>query len=618
MPSVRPARPPWPLLLLCAALAGCGQEDPPPAEDSPPEGEAPVTCPSAAPTAAIVYPEDGAPHTESFIEIHGTATDAEAVQVTVDDEPPLIAAGGNVWRTTVQLPEGAHRITVRALSRGDCPDGPSVTHSVVQGRRVTLLEPPPGNEVELRLDRLALEELLPPEAQAQITLTRLDLRPLVLNALAALEDPDAWGFDISDWGDAEHNLASLLVMSPDSANLDGTGLAALMRLSGQLGLPPARILSDMLRLPIEQRFLAPEIVADVMIDNLIGTHPAFVNFDGTMPVTLYDGLADLEPLLDTYGPSGTHPGFLAAPPSAELFTPAFAMIVRGRGNVNVRPGLLPGRGFKSHVDLPPEGTAILELDFQDPATFQIVGLHPEPRAQLTLEVQEFDGWVPTLGGLSPGHEWTLEAIVGEASRRAFSGLWPDGYELPPYDLGNIENAASIEWDDGFVTVSVVADLGPPPEPSFIWDLILEVAQARMHDGADGPLDEGDANVLLALPPLPIGLTAEQLVDTMRPVLEDQREQMVDLMVGEPEVLPSEAALWLADDRRLQVASTAPALYASADALATNDGPVREVRLDGESRRFWTRSPAGETVVLDIGPWAGDRVVIGETIMPEGP
>ena len=39
--------------------------------------------------------------------------------------------------------------------------------------------------------------------------------------------------------------------------------------------------------------------------------------------------------------------------SAELFTPSFAMIVKGTGNVVVRPGLIPGVGYSSHVEAPP-------------------------------------------------------------------------------------------------------------------------------------------------------------------------------------------------------------------------------------------------------------------------
>ncbi len=610
-PARRPARRLWPCAALAAGLmlGACDQESTEPTPDETPPDE--VACPSAAPTAAFVYPEDGAPHTEAFLEIAGTASGARAVQVVVDEGEPLIAAGGSTWRTTVQLTPGPHTLTLTPLAPGDCPAGPSVTHRVVQGDRVTLMEPPPGNTVELRLDRLALEQLLPPAAQEQITLTELDLRPLVLNALAALEHPEDWGFDLD--GVAAENLAGLLVMSPDTADLDGTGLAAVMDLSGQLGLAPARILSDMLALPPSERFLDPVLVADVMIDNLIASHPSFpANSGGRMPVTLADGLGDLAPLFDRYGahPSG-HPGFLAEPPAGELFTPAFAMIVRGSGNVGVRPGMKPGEGFASHVDLPPAGTAILDLDFEDPATFEIVGLHPEPRAALTLEVSELPEAYATLAGLPPD-PWTLERIVGEASRRAFEPLW-DGPQAWSYDLGSIEGAANVAWDAGWVVVDVVADLGPPPAPAWIWDMILDVAQARLHDGG---LAEGEANVRLELPLLPIGLDAAGLIDTMRPILQAQRETLVGLMVGDPSVLPSEATIWLAEGPALEVDETAPALYPTAEALAEGSGGVRTVSLGAESRRYWTASAAGEPVVLDIGPWQRDRVVIGQTVMSD--
>lgn len=603
--------------LLGLALCACGQEDAPAGDDPPLGGDAGVACPAAAPTVSVSYPADGAPHTASFIDITGTATNTRTVQVTVDDGPPLTAAGGATWTTTVALGPGPHTITAVGIGAEGCPDGPPVTHTVVQGNTVTLVEPPPGNEIELRLDRLALERLLPIEAQESIILTRLDLRPLVLNALRALEDPVAWGLDTSRWGPAERNLASLLTMSPDSADLDGTDLDPVMRLSAQLGLPPPRILSDMLNKAPTERFLAADIVAQVMIENLIGTHPAFGGqFDGTMPVTLADGLGDLAPLLATYGRSGNHPGFLAAAPSAELFTPSFAMIVRGTGNARILPGLVPGLGFASHVVLPEPGEALLDLDFEDPETFRIVGLHPEPRAALTLDVGELPERYATLAAV-PNMPWTLERIIGDASRLAFETLWA-GEKYWPYALGAISPAAEVTWNDGWVVVDVVAELGPPPPPAWIWDMILDVAQARLHDGDPGmgPLGEGDANVTLALPYLPIGLTADELIDTMRPILHAQRQTMVDLMVGDPSVLESPATLWLTEGPALRVGSAAPALYPSRAALADGEGGVTELALDGQSRRFWTTSPDGETVALDVGPWQGDHVVIGQTVMPE--
>lgn len=592
--------------------------------DGPDAGAA--NCPSVAPSVTITYPADEAPHTAGFLEITGSSTGAGEVEITVDDGEPLVAAGLMSWSTTVQLTEGPH--TIRAVPKGrrGCADGSAVTHTVVQGGEMTLVAAPPLGEVELRLDRHAIGRLLTPEDQESIVLAYLDLGPLVQNALAALEDPEAWGIDTSEWR-AEHNLAGLLVMSPDSADLSGTALAPVMDLSGQLGLPPPRILSEMLALAPSERFLGSEIVTDVMLDLLIRSHPNFpAHPDGLLAVTLGDGLADLAPLYDKYGPSGEHPGFLAEPPEAELFTPAFAMIVRGTGNVVVQPGFRPGEGFASHVVAPPAGEAILQLDFEDPETFRIVGLHPQPRAALTLEVPESDqyfevpappadGSTPDAPGLSAvwdAPQWTLEHIVAEASRRAFGPRWPDGY-ANAYALGAIDPAASLSWDDGWVVVDVVADLGPPPAPAYIWDLILDVAQQRLHDGG---IAEGDANVRLALPLLPIGLDAEALIDTMRPALEAQKAALVALMVGDAAALPSRATVWL-DGDRLVVDPAASPLYPSRQALAENVDPTREVALGETPQTFWTLSADNRLVALTVGPWRGDRVTLGETVM-EGP
>ncbi|MEZ4472513.1 MAG: hypothetical protein R3F60_17315 [bacterium] len=89
----------------------------------------------------------------------------------------------------------------------------------------------------------------------------------------------------------------------------------------------------------------------------------------------------------------------------------------------------------------------------------------------------------------------------------------------------------------------VAGLGPPPPPAYVWDLILDVAQVRLHDG----VPEGQAQVRLALPPLAIGLDAEALIDAMRPALEARREELVRMMLGDPADLPSDAVAWRAGD-----------------------------------------------------------------------
>lgn len=613
-----------------AMLPGCDDGDGDLITPQPDAGT-PAGCPNVAPQVQIEVPGDGAAHTATFLEVRGTSTGAGNVEVVIDQGLPLTAAGQMSWSTIVQLSPGPHTVTVTPKGRRGCEDGAPVVHQVVQGFEMTLVAPPPPGEVELRLDRLALERLLTPEDQERVILARLDLGPLVGNALAALEDPAAFGLDTSEWTAAERNLAGLLVMSPDSADLAGTALAPVMDLSGQLGLPPPRILSDMLGLAPSERFLGSAIVTEVMLDLLIRSHPNFTppgeqpDPQGRLAVTLADGLGDLAPLAAKYGPSGDHPGFLAEPPSAELFTPAFAMVVRGEGNVILQPGFRPGEGFAAHVIRPPVGESILSLDFADPETFRIEGLHPEPRAALTLEVPESPEYFavppPPENGQPPpapganrvwdAPPWTLEHIVAEASLRAFGGLWPDGLELG-YALGAIDPAAQVSWDEGWVVVDVVADLGPPPAPAYIWDLILDVAQQRLHDGG---LAEGEANVRLALPLLPIGLDAEALVDAMRPALEAQKELLVAMMVGAPESLPSEATIWL-DGSALVVAPGASALYPSRSALAEDRESTRRIELSETTQTWWTRSPGGQLVVLDIGGWRDDRVTIGQTVMLE--
>lgn len=604
-------------ILLAALAAGCATGD-----DASPPGAADAGVEAGPLAVAITSPAEGAPVPDRFVTVSGTATGpVERVEIRIDDGPPIAAAGRTAWQATVALDPGARRLTVAAHGPGDAVA--EAARTLYVGRTVRLVAPAGGDpgEIELRLDRLGLQRVLRPEDQRQIVLAYLDLAPLVRNALAALADPDAWGVDSAAWGPAERNLARLLTMDPDRADVSGSALAPLLDLSARLGLPPPRVFADLLAIEPTEPILDRDVVAGALLDQVIRSHPAFDGDDeGRLAVTLEDALSDLATFAERYGPAGDHPGFVAAPPRAELFTPAFAMVVRGRGNVRILPGVRPGAGYASHVVPPVEGAPILDLDFEDPERFRVEGLEPEPRVALTLEVAEAEAFFeigppdapPPRGGSAvwSAPPWSLERVVAEASFRAFAGRFA-GERVLTYDLGAISPAATLVWRGGFVTVDVVGDLGPPPPPAYIWDLMLDVAQRRLHDG---DLEEGSVRARLALPPLPIGLDAEGLVEAMRPLLQAQRAELVALMLGEPESLESRATLWLdARAPALRVADGAPPLHARAD---LSDAPRDVAPLGDAPAVWWTRSPEGERYAVLVGPWRGDAVDVGLVAVPE--
>ena len=64
--------------------------------------------------------------------------------------------------------------------------------------------------------------------------------------------------------------------TPDTADLSGSSIEELTNITSALGYPVPRILADILDIEVTQTFLPCELVAEVMLENLIGTHPNIV------------------------------------------------------------------------------------------------------------------------------------------------------------------------------------------------------------------------------------------------------------------------------------------------------------------------------------------------------
>ncbi len=610
------------VLAAAALLAACegpaarhGETVPEPVEGGEPA--------EAAPAAWVVVeePGDGAALVAGLVTLRGTASPGTGrVDVSVDGGPSARTSGTDAWSVTLALGPGTRRLLVVASGPGGRAE---VVHTLHVGHSVVLVAPGEDDGVvALRLDRFALERLVPLERQAELVLTRLDLTPLVTSALAALSDPEAWGVDTDAWGPAEHNLVRLLGMTPDTLDATGTALAPLLELSASLGLPPARILADLLDQAPTAPVLLPEDVAGALVAQVMASHPSWAgDEEGRMEVTLYDALRDLAPLGVRYGPVDGHPGFMDGPPRARLLTPDFAMVVRAASNVVVRPGLRPGSGYASYVSAP-AGAPLLEIDFEDPEGFSLEGLEPEPTVTLGMRVVESPDHfelVPAEADPAPPRgrsavwsapPWTVEHVVAEAAWGALAGRF-DGPRVLQYDLGAVSPAATLVWEDGLLAVDVAADLGPPPPTAWIWDLILDVAQARLHDG---DLAEGEAVASLVLPELPVGMDAEALVAEMRPVLQEQAAELTAWMLGGADELESAATVWLEPDPpRLVVAPGEPLLFDGPE--LTGEGRA-ELPLGDAPQTAGPRGPGGPRAGRLVGAWAEDRVRVGVVEVPE--
>jgi hypothetical protein len=80
---------------------------------------------------------------------------------------------------------------------------------------------------------------------------------------------------------------------------------------------------------------------------------------------------------------------------------------------------------------------------------------------------------------------------------------------------------------GWVSLETLGGLGSPPPPAYIWDLVLEIGQARLHDGG---LGEGQASAEIPVSELAIGPTAQELIDLIRANLAENLQLLRELTV----------------------------------------------------------------------------------------
>lgn len=484
-------------------------------------------------------------------EIAGTAADNEGVRnvVIVSEnggsiEPRLDAEGRFVQ--TVQLEPGSNQFEVLATDIAGNETPGMVT--IIRERLIRLGRAKSGGATQLRLDRRALEEILNPDAQRAIDVITLPLRRPVTEALRAIREPDRFGLDTSDWGPPEFNMANLLRMTPDTADLTGSSLEELLAIAPAVGLPSPRLLAQLLDIEPTETFLSLESLSEALVDRLIATHPAVVrSADGEpgLPLTMYDVLQNLTPVAARYGPQANHPGFLSGQSQSVVLEAGFLLTVPVESNIEVREGVDGSRGGKDFLFLIDDG-ATVTFDFLSDET-TIVGIVDEPSVDLEFVVGESDRFLaagnarnarpdPARDGFFRGAgqafevaPWLFEHIVAEAAYVQYAERFAPSFQnLLQYDAGSIANAAVLEWERGWVTITTSGGLGSPPSPAYAWGVLCEVAQLRLHEGG---ISEGQADLAFRLPDLPIGLNADDLVERLRPTLQAQEAELADRIIN---------------------------------------------------------------------------------------
>jgi hypothetical protein len=401
-----------------------------------------------------------------------------------------------------------------------------------------------------RADILAL----PAATRERLWLLDLDLRnsaraPRLLdNALAAIRAADPATLSLP-----ARNLQRLLKMTPDTADLQGTSLAQLISLAPLLGIAPAQVLADLMNVPVDREFIAPDVIAGAILENVIATHPnarlrpgpvtrenprgLYPVAPGSIPVTLADAASDFATLTARFGPAAVdgqvHPGFITGTVRARVLTDAFRMTVRANANA------LPYRGVDltdvTDAAVNPIASQINTLfDFTDPNWLQMEGIAPgEARIDaMTFRVVEWSGFVR--GGRSPipagrGDSaawtlppWTLERVLLTAGQRAFANADASIAYAPP---GRSDPLFRARVTRGWQELFVEGGLGSPPPPSYLWDVLLEVAQVRLHDGM---IPEGMGGVEVELRDVRTGIDAAAIERTIRQNLQSDPAALSEL------------------------------------------------------------------------------------------
>jgi hypothetical protein len=420
-------------------------------------------------------------------------------------------------------------------------------------------------EVELRFLRfdvtnfeqtLTREDVLalPRRVQERLWLLDLDLSngpsaPRLLdNALTAIKN-----LDPATLSPASRNLQRLLKMTPDTADLQGTSLEQLIELAPLLGISPREVLAGMLGVNVEDTFLSPQVISETILQLVIATHPAaqkrpgpvtaehpdglYPVAPGFLPVTLADAVSDFSTLSTKFGPYNAggvkHPGFIAGETRARVLGDDFRMTVRANANA------LPYKGVDlttaSVASVNPVPSQIRGLfDFDDPNWLRIEGLTPGSPVleSLTFRIAESPQFLP--GGQSPlpsqvgnspawqAPPWQLERVLIEGGRRAFQ----DRSTLLSFSQpGKTEPLVTAQVDKGWQQIAVLANIGSPPSPSYLWDILLEVAQVRLHDGG---IPEGEAGVEFTLTNVPVGTDTDAITQAIRSNLQADPASLLDV------------------------------------------------------------------------------------------
>ncbi|MCY1062923.1 hypothetical protein [Nannocystis sp. SCPEA4] len=487
--------------------------------------------------------------------------------------------------------------------------------------RIDDTPPPP---VVLEMDKAKALEIFGETAAKDIKLIDVDSTALLDNVLAQIQGScgDGWMVNNSDpqadcgltdlgqtygaeWERSpQYRMVALLTMTPANANVRGTSLSDFEQLfvknanlfqvgfaevlAGSLfcegsvveqaacaNNPPAELLT--------RPFIPTELLGATLKRTLLASHPNIANDQGTLPITLYDALMDMQPLSEKLGPVGDHPGLLVPDDAdftthSDALTPAFKMTATADSNLRRVDGIDASAGAgEMFLSL---SAAPVAFDFNDPAKVKIEGIAAAPTvdmrmaiAELPVKIPACDDGLATCGDNKPDSPvgadyvwsqapWSFEYIVATAAYSAYSERTFDHCYVN-FDpcLAQVSIGGGTDPGGWSVFLTDFMSVKVPP-PQFLWELLLDVAQLAVHDfecldtkdydndgnkteviacagpndaqAANDPdleIEEGDMRPVFALKGVPIGFTAEEMIAQIRPTLQSQSDKIADVILG---------------------------------------------------------------------------------------
>lgn len=404
-----------------------------------------------------------------------------------------------------------------------------------------------------------IKERFPEKILRETWLLDMDLEPLIRNALKTLIATGE--LDVPALPQSAQNMWKLLNMTAKSTVLDGTTLEPLIGVGEAVGLGPATILADLLKVDPNQPIITVDLTTRAVIDHVVVTHPnaqtrpgpidtehpdgRYPVAPGSLPVSLWDVVTDFAELPVRYGPAGpgapnapAHPGFIAGDFKFKATTPDFKMTVKVDLNALPYKGIDLTDGTVANINST-KSQILSAFDFSTDDWMSIEGLVPALVVEeMTMAIYEHDDHIasgdakePEPRGNSPVWDlpaWLFERLIAEVAVARAAEIpahcttyAPKGQVDPPFEAvqacigqgdfvsGEFDPEAEVppHWTTIAIDDSVVLD-APPPPPSYFWDILLEVAQVRLHDGG---LGKGEGDISFTLKQVPVGTTVDELV-----------------------------------------------------------------------------------------------------------